>query len=136
MLPTMFSESTPADVVDEFGDDAGDRSVGFRAVALAEDVSVVSRTPTSRTLLVFGRTTGEQALNVAEDLDAAVLGSRLVVLPCASHRPTSSPRASFSEIHILCQQVLIGSFLAVARHVGDKPAEQSIDRAGTSFASI
>ena len=60
---------------------------GFRAMAraLAEDLRDVPAHVSVPTLLVYGDTDVRAPLNVAEDLHAAIAGSKLVVLPDAGH---------------------------------------------------
>lgn len=88
LLPTMFSESTPSEVVDEFGATMLEfHPAGFRAMARAsaEDLRDVLPHVTVPTLLVYGDTDLRAPLSVAEDLHAAISDSRLVVLPGAGH---------------------------------------------------
>ena len=88
LLPTMFSRSMPSDVVDEFGATMLEfHPAGFRAMAraLAEDLRDVPAHVSVPTLLVCGDTDVRAPLNVAEDLHAAIAGSRLVVLPGVGH---------------------------------------------------
>jgi pimeloyl-ACP methyl ester carboxylesterase len=84
----MFSESTPSDVVDEFRATMLEfHPAGFRAMARAsaEDLRAVLPHIGVPTLLVYGDTDVRAPLNIAEDLHAAISGSRLVVLPGAGH---------------------------------------------------
>jgi pimeloyl-ACP methyl ester carboxylesterase len=88
LLPTMFSEATPRESVDEFG--ASMRTfhpAGFRAMAhaSAEDVRDVLPRIKVPTLLVYGEKDVRAPLTVAEELHAAISGSTLVVLPDAGH---------------------------------------------------
>jgi len=88
LLPTMFSDGTPADVLREF--EAAMRAfhpVGFRAMARAsaEDLTDVPAGLRVPTLLVYGDRDVRAPLRVAETLHAAIAGSRLVVLPGAGH---------------------------------------------------
>jgi pimeloyl-ACP methyl ester carboxylesterase len=88
LLPTMFSESTPSDIVEEFGATMlAFHPAGFRAMARAsaEDLRDVLPHISVPTLLVYGDTDVRAPLNVAEDLHAAISGSRLVVLPGTGH---------------------------------------------------
>lgn len=88
LLPTMFSEATPADTVDRFGTSMlGFHPAGFRAMAYAsaENVRDVLPDITVPTLLVYGDKDLRAPLSVAEDLHAAISGSTLVVLPGAGH---------------------------------------------------
>lgn len=88
LLPTMFSEGTPADSVAAFG--ASMRAfhpVGFRAMARASAENLRDVLPRIRipTLLVYGDKDVRAPLPVAEDLHAAIPGSTLVVLPDTGH---------------------------------------------------
>jgi pimeloyl-ACP methyl ester carboxylesterase len=88
LLPTMFSESTPTEVVDEFGATMLEfHPIGFRAMARAsaEDVSDALAHIDVPTLLLYGDNDVRAPLTVAEDLHAAIPGSTLVVLPGAGH---------------------------------------------------
>jgi pimeloyl-ACP methyl ester carboxylesterase len=88
LLPTMFSTSVPADVVDALG--ASIRAfhpAGFRAMARAsaEDLRDVLPRVDVPTLLLYGDTDVRAPASVAEALHAAIAGSRLVVLPGVGH---------------------------------------------------
>jgi len=88
LLPTMFSEGTPPEVVDEFR--ASMRAfhpIGFRAMARAsaEDLREVLPRIEIPTLLLYGDRDVRAPLSVAEDLRAAISDSTLVVLPDAGH---------------------------------------------------
>jgi pimeloyl-ACP methyl ester carboxylesterase len=88
LLPTMFSETTPPEVVDAFGASMlGFHPVGFRAMARAsaEDVRDVLLHVKVPTLLLYGDGDVRAPLTVAEDLHAAIPGSTLVVLPGVGH---------------------------------------------------
>lgn len=88
LLPTMFSEGTPAQSVDAFGAALhGFHPVGFRAMAraCAEDLRDALPLVKIPTLLIYGDSDVRAPLTVAEDLHAAVAGSTLVVLPGAGH---------------------------------------------------
>jgi pimeloyl-ACP methyl ester carboxylesterase len=88
LLPTMFSESTPAQVVEEFGATMLEfHPEGFRAMARAsaEDVSDVLPRIDVPTLLVYGDNDVRAPRNVAEDLHAAIPRSTLVVLRGVGH---------------------------------------------------
>ena len=89
MIPTLFPESTPTAVVQNFAAIVSEfHPEGFRAMArsLAEadlrDVLPRIRVPT---LLVYGDQDARASLNVAEDLHRAIPESRLVVLPGVGH---------------------------------------------------
>jgi pimeloyl-ACP methyl ester carboxylesterase len=88
LLPTMFTERTPRELVDQFG--ATMRAVhpaGFRAMARAAAENLRDALPYVNvpTLLVYGDRDVRASLAVAEDLHAAIAGSSLVVLPGAGH---------------------------------------------------
>jgi pimeloyl-ACP methyl ester carboxylesterase len=88
LLPTMFSEATPPEVVDEFGASMlAFHPAGFRAMARAsaEDLRDVLPHIHVPTLLVYGDKDVRAPLTVAEDLHAAIPGSTLVVLPDTGH---------------------------------------------------
>ncbi len=88
LLPTMFSAGTPQEFVDAF--EASMRAfhpAGFRAMARASAENL--RDALARidvpTLLIYGDADVRAPLTVAEDLHAAIAGSRLVVLPGTGH---------------------------------------------------
>jgi pimeloyl-ACP methyl ester carboxylesterase len=88
LLPTLFSPAAPPAGVDAFG--ASMRAfhqVGLRAMAraVAEDLRGVLPHINVPTLLVYGDKDVRAPLTVAEDLQAAIQGSTLVVLPDAGH---------------------------------------------------
>jgi pimeloyl-ACP methyl ester carboxylesterase len=88
LLPTMFSKTMPPETVDAFR--ASMQSFhprGFRAMARAsaEDVRDVLPHVDVPTLLVYGDRDVRAPLTVAEALQAAISGSRLVVLSDAGH---------------------------------------------------
>lgn len=88
LLPTMFTHGTPRALVDEFG--AGMSAfhpVGFRAMARAsaEDLRGALSHIDVPTLLIYGADDVRAPLAIAEDLRAAITGSRLVVLANAGH---------------------------------------------------
>jgi pimeloyl-ACP methyl ester carboxylesterase len=88
LLPTMFSEGTPAESVDAFGASMqAFHPAGFRAMARAssEDLRDVPPKVLVPTLLVYGDSDVRAPLSVAEDLHAAISGSTLVVLPDTGH---------------------------------------------------
>ncbi len=88
LLPTMFSESTPSEVVEAFrATMLAFHPAGFRAMARASaedlrDVLPAIRVPT---LLVYGAMDVRAPPSVAEHLHASIAGSRLVVLPDVGH---------------------------------------------------
>jgi pimeloyl-ACP methyl ester carboxylesterase len=84
----MFSKTVPPETVDDFR--AGmlaSHPRGFRAMARAsaEDVRDVLPHVDVPTLLVYGGRDVRAPLTVAEALQTAISGSRLVVLPDAGH---------------------------------------------------
>jgi pimeloyl-ACP methyl ester carboxylesterase len=88
LLPTMFSEPTPRESVDEFG--ATLRAFhpkGFRAMARASAEDLRDALPDIEvpTLLVYGDEDVRAPLSVAEHLHAAISNSTLVVLPGTGH---------------------------------------------------
>ncbi len=94
LLPTMFSEATAPETVDEFGASMlAFHPAGFRAMARAsaEDLRDVLPGLNVPTLLVYGDKDVRAPLTVAEDLEAAISGSMLVVLPDTGIFATSKP---------------------------------------------
>jgi pimeloyl-ACP methyl ester carboxylesterase len=88
LLPTMFSEVTPAESVAEFGASMlAFHPAGFRAMARAsaEDLRDVLPKIKVPTLLVYGDKDVRAPLTVAENLHEAISGSTLVVLPDTGH---------------------------------------------------
>jgi pimeloyl-ACP methyl ester carboxylesterase len=88
LLPTMFSKTMPRETVDDFSASMqAFHPRGFRAMARAsaEDVRDVLPHIDVPTLLVYGDRDVRAPLMVAEALQAAISGSRLVVLPDAGH---------------------------------------------------
>jgi pimeloyl-ACP methyl ester carboxylesterase len=88
LLPTMFTASTPPEVVEAFGASMrGFHPTGFRAMALASAGSVREALPRVHvpTLLVYGDQDVRAPRPVAEDLHAAIAGASLVVLPGVGH---------------------------------------------------
>jgi pimeloyl-ACP methyl ester carboxylesterase len=88
LLPTMFSAGTPQEFVDAFGATMLEfHPSGFRAMARAsaEDLRDVLTRIEIPTLLVYGDQDARAPLGIAEDLQAAIAGSSLVVLPGAGH---------------------------------------------------
>jgi pimeloyl-ACP methyl ester carboxylesterase len=97
LLPTMFSEATPPESVDEFGASMlAFHPVGFRAMARAsaEDLRHVLPRIRVPTLLVYGDKDARAPLTVAENLHEALSGSTLVVLPDTGHLCTSKSLTS------------------------------------------
>jgi pimeloyl-ACP methyl ester carboxylesterase len=100
LLPTMFSEATPRELVDEFGATVlRFHRTGFRAMAYASagDVRDVLPQITVPTLLVYGDQDVRAPLTVAEDLHAAIPGSTLVVLSGAGHLCTIEAPEEFNS---------------------------------------
>jgi pimeloyl-ACP methyl ester carboxylesterase len=88
LLPTMFSEATPAEAVDEFGASMlAFHPAGFRAMARASAEDLRDVLPDIRVpaLLVYGDKDVRAPLTVASSLHAALPNSTLVVLPGAGH---------------------------------------------------
>jgi pimeloyl-ACP methyl ester carboxylesterase len=88
LLPTMFSKTMPPETVDAFRASMhAFHPRGFRAMAhaSAEDVRDALPRVAVPTLLVYGERDVRAPLTVAEALQAAISGSRLVVLPDAGH---------------------------------------------------
>jgi pimeloyl-ACP methyl ester carboxylesterase len=88
LLPTMFSEGTAPEAVAAFGASmVGFHPAGFRAMARASagNVREVLGRIEVPTLLVYGDKDVRAGMAVAEDLHAAIPGSRLVVLPGVGH---------------------------------------------------
>jgi pimeloyl-ACP methyl ester carboxylesterase len=88
LLPTMFSEGTPAESVDAFrASMLAFHPVGFRAMARAsaEDLRDVLPHIGIPTVLVYGDKDVRAPITVAENLHAALSGSTLVVLPDTGH---------------------------------------------------
>lgn len=99
LLPTMFSDGTPTDVVDAFG--AAIRaapSAGFRAMARASAEDVRDALPLVRvpTLLVYGDNDARAPLTVADALHEGIAGSTLVVLPGVGHACNIEAPAEFN----------------------------------------
>jgi pimeloyl-ACP methyl ester carboxylesterase len=89
VTPTLFSESTPAETVDEFAANASAfHPAGLRAMirSIAEaDLRDVLPAIDVPTLLIYGDNDVRAPRYVADDLHAAIPGSRLVVLPGVGH---------------------------------------------------
>ena len=99
LLPTMFSAGTPPETVDAFG--ASMRAfhpAGFRAMARASAENVRDVLPRIRipTLLLYGDRDVRAPLTIAEDLQGAIPGSRLVVLPDTGHVVSLEAPAAFN----------------------------------------
>jgi pimeloyl-ACP methyl ester carboxylesterase len=88
LLPTMFSERTAPECVHEFGASMlAFHPAGFRAMARAsaEDLRSVLPHINVPTLLVYGDKDIRAPLTIAKELEAAIPGSTLVILPGAGH---------------------------------------------------
>jgi pimeloyl-ACP methyl ester carboxylesterase len=88
LLPTMFSDGTPAEAVEVFGASMlAFHPAGFREMARASagDLRDVLPRIEIPTLLVYGDKDARAPLTVAEHLHAAIAGSTLVVLPGVGH---------------------------------------------------
>ncbi|MDT0353918.1 alpha/beta hydrolase [Pseudonocardia sp. DSM 45834] len=88
LLPTMFSPATSVDTVAAFRLSMLEfHPVGFRALAraAAEHLRYVLPRVCVPTLLVYGEQDVRAPLSVARDLEAAIDGARLVVLPRVGH---------------------------------------------------
>jgi pimeloyl-ACP methyl ester carboxylesterase len=88
LIPTMFSASTPPETVKAFATTMLHfHPAGFRAMARAsaEDLRGALPSVTVPTLLIYGDQDVRAPLTVANDLHAAIDGSRLVVLPGIGH---------------------------------------------------
>jgi pimeloyl-ACP methyl ester carboxylesterase len=110
LLPTMFSEGTAPEAVAAFG--ASMRSfhpAGFRAMARASagNVREVLGRIEVPTLLVYGDQDVRAPLAVAEDLHAAIPGSRLVVLPGVGHACSIEAPDEFNRV--------VRDFLSISR---------------------
>jgi pimeloyl-ACP methyl ester carboxylesterase len=89
ILPTLFSESAPGELVDELAANMSDfHPAGLRAMArsFAEaDLREALPSIDVPTLLLYGDRDVRAPLGVAEDLHAAIPASRLVVMPGVGH---------------------------------------------------
>jgi pimeloyl-ACP methyl ester carboxylesterase len=86
LLPTMFSENTPRESVDEFH--ASMRAfhpAGFRAMSRASAEDLREGLPHVPTLLIYGERDVRAPLSVASELKESIPGSTLVLLPDAGH---------------------------------------------------
>lgn len=88
ILPTMFAESTPEDLVSAFGASLMEfHPVGLRAMAraCAEDLRDALPRVNVPTLLIYGDKDIRAPRDVADHIHTAIPGSKLVVLPGAGH---------------------------------------------------
>jgi pimeloyl-ACP methyl ester carboxylesterase len=101
LLPTMFSQSVPPETVEASrASMLGFHPVGLRAMARAsaEDLRGVLPQVKVPTLLVYGDRDVRAPLTVAEDLQAAIPGSTLVVLPGAGHACNMEAPEEFNRV--------------------------------------
>jgi len=89
LVPTMFSESAPSDIVEEFAAIVAEtRGAGLRANARAfaqADLRDVLPRIDVPTLLLYGDADVRAPLTVANELHASIRGARLVVLDGVGH---------------------------------------------------
>ena len=100
LLPTMFSATTPPEVVEGFGACLlAVRPAGFRAMAEASNVDLRAALPLVDvpTLLVYGDQDVRALWPVAEAMHAAIAGSTLVVLPGTGHVCNMEAPAEFND---------------------------------------
>ena len=87
--PTMFTDSAPAELVEEFSASMRDfHPVGLRAnvrAFAAADLRDVLPRVAVPTLLLYGDRDVRAPANVAHDIHAGIAGSKLVVIPGAGH---------------------------------------------------
>jgi pimeloyl-ACP methyl ester carboxylesterase len=100
LLPTMFSEETPREVVEQFG--ASMRAFhpsGFRAMALAasEDLRDVLPRIAVPTLLVYGADDTRAPRAVADHLHASIPACTLTVIPGRGHLVNREAPAEFND---------------------------------------
>lgn len=100
MIPTLFSESAPAELVDEFAAIMSEvHPAGFRACALSlaeADLRDVLPRIEVPTLLMYGDKDVRAPLNVAQDLHIKIPGSRLVVMQGVGHMISVEAAGLFS----------------------------------------
>ncbi len=89
LIPTMLSESAPAELVEEFAASMREfHPAGLRAYArafAAADLRDVLPRVAVPTLLLYGDRDLRAPRNVAEDIHAGIAGSKLVMIPGAGH---------------------------------------------------
>jgi pimeloyl-ACP methyl ester carboxylesterase len=88
LVPTMFSKAMPRETVDDFRASMKTfhpRGLRAMARASAEDIRDVLPCVSVPTLLVYGDRDVRAPITVAEALQSAISGSRLVVIPDAGH---------------------------------------------------
>jgi pimeloyl-ACP methyl ester carboxylesterase len=101
LLPTMFSQSVPPEVVEASRVSMlGFHPVGLRAMARASAENLREVLPQVKvpTLLVYGDRDVRAPLAVAEDLQAAIPGSTLVVLPGVGHACNMEAPEEFNRV--------------------------------------
>jgi pimeloyl-ACP methyl ester carboxylesterase len=100
VMPTLFSESTPAETVAEFALNAsGFHPAGLRAMthSIAEaDLRDVLPEIGVPTLLLYGENDVRAPRRVADDIHAAIPSSKLVVLPGTGHLVNIEARERFN----------------------------------------
>ena len=100
-IPTLFSESASADVIDETATIMSDfHPVGMRAMlrAFAEaDLRAVLPRIDVPTLLLHGEADERCPLHIARDLHASIASSRLVVIPGVGHLGNVEAPDAFNE---------------------------------------
>jgi pimeloyl-ACP methyl ester carboxylesterase len=100
LLPTMFTPAAAADAVTAFRVSMLEvHPVGFRAMARASAENLRHALPKVDvpTLLVYGEKDVRAGLPVARDLEAAIAGSTLVVLPETGHVCNIEAPAEFND---------------------------------------
>jgi pimeloyl-ACP methyl ester carboxylesterase len=100
LLPTLFTESAPAVLVDEFAESMSEfHPAGLRALsrAFAEaDLRDVLPRIVVPTLLLYGAEDVRAPLSVAHDLHGSIPGSRLVVMEGVGHVSSVEAAERFS----------------------------------------
>ena len=101
-LPGMFSDAPPPGVKEELAEImAGTHPLGFRvmAKALAEnDTRDLLTTILVPTLLVWGEADKRSPMNIAHQLEQAISGAKLAVIPGAGHVSNMEAPAAFNSI--------------------------------------
>ena len=101
LLPTMFSDATATETIEEFAASMREfHPVGFRAMAraLADDLRDGLPLVDVPTLLIYGDNDVRAPVAVAEQLHAAIAGSKLVVMPGAGHVCNVEAPGEFNDI--------------------------------------
>lgn len=109
MLPTMFSQTAPAERIEEFAVSMSEfHLAGFRAMARAgaeADLWEILRSTDVPTLLLYGDQDVPAPLRVGQDLHAAIPGSRLVVMPGIGHLSSLEAAERFNgEVRVLLHE--------------------------------